>query len=80
MEGNQLELVDVKYHHLVLEGSQYEAGKQLAQLISEEPGAKEFFTSGKVNLKKLGFKDFDTLWSYCEECCPGITDEMQGFA
>jgi predicted choloylglycine hydrolase len=55
-------------------------GQQLASLISQEPGAKQFFTTGKPNLKKLGFKDFDTLWVYCEECCPGITDEIQGFA
>ncbi len=79
MESEELELVDVTYHHIVLDGSSYEVGKQLGELIRQEPGAHRFFTSGKVNLKKLGFKDFETLWSYCEECCPGITDEMQGF-
>jgi predicted choloylglycine hydrolase len=31
-------------------------------------------------LKKLGFPDFTSLWDFCEECCPGITDEIQGLA
>ena len=70
----------MKYHHIVLEGSQYEVGKQLGEFLIQEPNAKKVFASNKVNLKKLGFKDFETLWAYSEECCPGITDEIKGFA
>jgi predicted choloylglycine hydrolase len=80
MGNEELELIDVKYHHFVLEGSPYEVGKQLGELIRLEPGPHQFFTSGRVDLQKLGFKDFETLWYYCEECCPGIIEEMQGFA
>lgn len=80
MEDKQYELLDINYHHIVLEGAQYEVGKQLAGLLSRESNAKNVFASEKVNLKKLGFTDFETLWAYCEECCPGITDEIQGFA
>jgi len=76
----QYDLLDVKYHHIVLEGSQYEVGKRLGEFLSQEPNAKKVFASSKVNLKKVGFKDFEILWAYCEECCPGITDEIQGFA
>ena len=80
MEESQDKLIDVKYHHIVVEGSHYEIGKQLAEFLSQEPNAKQVHASAMVNLKKLGFKDFETLWSYCEECAPGITDEIQGFA
>ncbi|MDO8124425.1 MAG: C45 family peptidase [Candidatus Hermodarchaeota archaeon] len=80
MEESQYKLIDVKYHHIVIEGSHYEIGKQLAELLSQEPNAKQMHVSAKVNLKKLGFKDFETLWSYCEECAPGVIDEIQGFA
>ncbi|MFX1563557.1 MAG: C45 family autoproteolytic acyltransferase/hydrolase [Promethearchaeota archaeon] len=80
MEDKQYDLIDVKYHHIVLEGSQYEVGKQLAEFLSEKSETLKGYTSDNVNLKKLGFADFETLWTYCEECCPGITDEIQGFA
>lgn len=79
MEDNQYDLVEVKFHHIVLEGSQYEVGRQLAEFLNHEPSAKKSFGSAKTNLKRLGFPDFKTLWAYCEECCPGLTDEIQGF-
>ncbi len=70
----------VRYLHIVLDGSGYEAGKQVAEVISRNPSAKSFFSSGKLDVKKAGFADFDSLKASCEECCPGITDEIQGFA
>ena len=63
-----------------MEGTQYEVGQQLAGFIQQDPEARKAYTSGTPNLKKLGFSDFSSLWDYCEECCPGITDEIQGFA
>ncbi|MFX0168581.1 MAG: C45 family autoproteolytic acyltransferase/hydrolase [Candidatus Hodarchaeota archaeon] len=63
-----------------MEGSHYEVGQQLADFISQNPKAKQVFTSGTTDLKKLGYPDFPTLWNYCEACCKGITDEIQGFA
>lgn len=73
-------LVDLKFHHIVIEGTHYEVGNQLAEFLKQDPGAKQFFSSAKTNLKRLGFPDFNTLWDYCEECSPGLTDEIQGFA
>ena len=80
MKDSQYSLVDLKFHHIVLEGSHYDVGAQLAEFLSHDPGAKQFFSSAKTNLKRLGFPDFKTLWEYCEECAPGLTDEIQGFA
>ena len=73
-------LIDLKFHHIVLEGTHYEVGNQLAEFLKQDPGAKQFFSSATTNLKRLGFPDFKTLWEYCEECSPGLTDEIQGFA
>jgi predicted choloylglycine hydrolase len=69
-----------RYLHFVLDGSGYEAGRQIAGVIGQNPGAKSFFSSAKLDVKKAGFADFDLLKASCEECCPGITDEIQGFA
>ncbi len=68
------------YHYIVLEGSHYEVGYQLASFLCQEPDAKKVYGSTEVNLKHVGFPDFDSLKAYCEECCPGVTDEIQGFA
>ncbi len=72
-------LIDVKYHHIVLDGSHYEIGKQLAEFLSRNPNAKKIFGSTKIDLKRVGFPNFKSLWDYCEQCSPGIT-EIQGFA
>lgn len=80
MENREYDLQRVNFHHLVLEGTQYEVGQQLGRMIGKLPGGKEFATSGEINLKKVGFTSFDKLWDYTEECCSGITQEIQGFA
>ncbi len=73
-------LVKVIFHHIVLDGSGYEAGKHLAEIINLDPGAKRFHSSAKLDPEKVGFADFDSLQADCEKCCPGITEEIQGFA
>ncbi len=80
MENREYDLQKVNFHHLILDGTQYEVGKQLAQMIEELPGGREFAASGNINYKKVGFPNFDSLWDYSEECCPGISQEIQGFA
>jgi predicted choloylglycine hydrolase len=80
MEESMRNFEKVRYLHIVLDGSGYEAGKQIAEIIGQSPNAKSFFSSAKLDVKKAGFADFDSLKAACEECCPGITDEIQGFA
>ncbi|MDO8056054.1 MAG: hypothetical protein Q6361_04270, partial [Candidatus Hermodarchaeota archaeon] len=55
------DFLKVPYHHLVMEGTQYEVGQQLARFIQQFPEYKQAYTSGKPNLKKLGFPDFTSL-------------------
>lgn len=80
MEKPKYDLAKMRYHHVVLEGSEYEVGKQLAEIINQDSSAKNFHSSAKLDAKKLGFADFKSLQANCEECCPGITEEVQGFA
>ncbi|MHA1556590.1 MAG: C45 family autoproteolytic acyltransferase/hydrolase [Candidatus Heimdallarchaeota archaeon] len=72
--------INKKYSHIVLEGTNYEVGKQQAELIKNIEPVVKWMTSGKTDPKKLGFEDFESLQNYYEEFCPGITDEFQGFA
>jgi predicted choloylglycine hydrolase len=72
--------IDKKYSHVVLEGSSYEVGKQQAELIKNIEPIVKWMTSGNIDPKKLGFDDFESLQNYFEEFCPGINDEIQGFA
>jgi predicted choloylglycine hydrolase len=74
------EPVTATYQHIVLEGSSYEAGKQLGTIIKEDPEARRAASSATLDLTRLGFADWEALRSSCEACCPGLTDEIQGFA
>ena len=79
--GEQMyNLEKVRYLHIVLDGSAYEGGKQIAEVINQNPNAKRFFSSATLDVKKASFADFESLKANCEECCPGITEEIQGFA
>jgi predicted choloylglycine hydrolase len=80
MSNSDYKLVEGLFSHVVMEGSRYEIGSQMAQHIKEIPVAKKFFSSFDLNPKKYGFDDFDSIQSLFEECCPGISEEVQGFA
>ncbi len=80
MEEPKYDLVRMKYHHIVLDGSRYDVGKQLAEVIGQDVPAKRFHSSAKSDPKKDDFADFQSMQAVCEECCPGITEEIQGFA
>ena len=77
---SEYDIKHVTYHHLVVEGTSYEVGQQLAEYVKQDANRKKFFISAKTDSRKLGFKDFQTLQAYYEECCPGIIDETQGLA
>lgn len=62
-----------------LGGSPYEIGNNLAKCIKKNPNAAHFYSSGKPNLKKLGFRNFKELQEYYERFIPGLAEETQGF-
>ena len=40
--------------HIVLEGSSYEAGKEITEVINQNRNAKRFFSSAKLDAEKTG--------------------------
>ena len=73
-------LKEVKFHHVVLEGSHYEIGEQIADYIKQDKRRLKKYTTNKLKLKKYGFDTYESLRDYIENMCPGITDELQGVA
>ncbi|TFG03581.1 hypothetical protein EU538_13155 [Candidatus Thorarchaeota archaeon] len=73
-------LEEVSFHHVVLEGSHYEIGEQLAEYIKGDEDRVSRYTAHRVNPKKLGFDNFQSLRMYYEDVCPGISEELQGVA
>ncbi|UCE08936.1 MAG: hypothetical protein JSW61_08040 [Candidatus Thorarchaeota archaeon] len=83
MTESDLKLVDGKFYHLIVEGSDYEIGTQLAEYVKERPdgvSAKEVYTSANLDPATKGFEDISDLISHLGEYAPGIAEELQGFA
>ncbi len=92
--NQEYNLVNGKFQHLVLEGTAYEVGKAQGEILknNKEMHARiekslstflaqsGFLSSTKSYLKKMGFSDFEELQALFEEHCPGLNEEMQGFA
>ncbi|MFX1478169.1 MAG: C45 family autoproteolytic acyltransferase/hydrolase [Promethearchaeota archaeon] len=78
---NNYHLISKKFYHVVLEGTSYEIGKQIADLLYKDNKLPlELLISGSINPQKLGFKEFKDVQEFMEKYCPGINDEMQGLA
>ncbi len=85
--------VDGEFQHLILEGTSYEVGKMQGQAIKDnqkmhariENAIASFlnsmgYSSSKPNHKYMGFQDFPEMQTFFEEHCPGLNEEIQGFA
>ncbi len=73
------EIVEKVFHHIILEGSSYEIGQQLARYNRRNPSSVKWFTETKIDPEKFGFENFESLNAFFEEYCPGIGEEIQGF-
>jgi len=73
-------MIDKNFKHVILEGTHYEIGQQIAESIKDEEFYIQFLTSGNTDFQKLGFEEFKDLEFYMEEASPGINSEMQGVA
>lgn len=70
-----------KFQHVTLIGEPYEIGKIQGKNIREgNQILKQIIRSTKVNIKQLGFDSFREIEEFYEENCPGINEEIQGFA
>ncbi|KAB8140050.1 hypothetical protein F8S13_25590 [Chloroflexia bacterium SDU3-3] len=69
------------FQHLGLEGTSYEIGRQQAEVLqATNQGFLSFLTSGEMHPERYGFASFRQLQEVYEVACPGINDEIQGFA
>jgi predicted choloylglycine hydrolase len=72
---------DVVFTHSVLEGSAYEVGRQQGeQLASQSPGVARFFTSPPPGRGPLSPKKIDAAIGFFQKHCPGLDEEIRGFA
>ena len=78
---NNYNLIPKKFYYIVLDGTSYEIGQQIADLLYKDNKLpQQLVTSGISDPQKLGFNDFKEIQAFMEEFCPGINDEMQGLA
>lgn len=69
------------FQHIILEGTAYEVGQQQAEILKKQnPEAAKWFVSANIDPKKMGFNGFEDLQAFYDEYCPGINDEIAGFA
>lgn len=69
------------FQHITLEGTNYEIGRLQGEILqATNEGFLSFFTSGHVQPEKYGFATLKQLQDEYEAACPGINDEIQGFA
>jgi len=69
------------FQHITLEGTSYEIGRKQAEILkSTNESSLNSFTSEEVHPKKYGFATFKQVQNEYEVVCPGINDEIQGFA
>jgi len=87
-------VINGKFHHIILEGTAYEVGKRQGEILKDdeemrariERAVSSFSNQlgaskdGKPNPEKIGFQDFDELQGFFEDYCPGLNEEMKGFA
>jgi predicted choloylglycine hydrolase len=74
------QILEGTFDHLLLNGSSAEIGHQLAASMLSKRPYPNFITSGQVDAEKLGYSSFKQLEDSFERACPGIIDEIHGFA
>lgn len=60
-----------------LKGSSYEIGQALGRTVNEIPPLKNFYTSG---FEGFGSKEVKEVRALFEKWCPGLSEELNGFA
>ena len=69
------------FQHITLEGTSYEIGRKQAEILrSTNISVPDIIGSDEIHPKKYGFSTFRQLQNEYEMACPGINDEIQGFA
>jgi predicted choloylglycine hydrolase len=75
--GGKMPTLNVNFNHILLSGPAYEVGFTQGEMIKNIPAVRSWFTSGSESFTNEQFKSMSNLF---ERYCPGIKDEIQGFA
>jgi predicted choloylglycine hydrolase len=75
--GNEHQVV---YRYEYLQGTAYEIGKQQAEAFAQNPAVVEFFTSPHPQLGLLSPTKIEAAIQFFDRYCPGLNEEIQGFA
>ena len=71
---------NVTYTHSVLEGTAYEVGKLQGEHIQRNPEIARFFSSPFPGRGPLTQQQIDTALKFFQKHCPGLEEEIHGFA
>jgi predicted choloylglycine hydrolase len=71
---------NVVYTHSVLEGTTYEVGKLQGERMLLNPEAARFFTSPFPGRNPLTPQQAETTLKFFQKHCPGLDEEIHGFA
>lgn len=69
-----------KYHVIKISGSAYEGGKQLGKFAKQNESFVKMLTSLFPGQEKMTLEEIKNTIELFEQICPGITDEIKGFA
>lgn len=69
-----------EYQYVKVSGSAYEVGKQLARSVKGNSSFIQSLTQPFMGQKRLTKEELQKLQTIFKECCPGINDELHGFA
>lgn len=69
-----------EFTHCVIEGTAYEAGKQLGNMYKDDKEFIELYTSPFMGGARLSKEQIINVMQLYDEYCPGLNDELRGFA
>lgn len=75
-----MNLHDVVYRHELIQGTPYAAGHAQGQALARSPEAVAFFTSPMKAKGELSPAQAEEALHFFEHHCPGLSDEIHGFA
>lgn len=76
----EAKIQQILFRKVVLEGTAYQVGKIQGELVKNDPDAVKFFTSPLEGKNYPTPQEADVLLKFFEKYCPGLNEEIQGFA
>jgi predicted choloylglycine hydrolase len=77
---SETKIQEISFQKVLLEGSAYEVGKIQGEWIQNDSRAVKFFTSPPEGQKYPTAKEAEQMFQFFDKYCPGLNDEIQGFA